>query len=74
MALFLCYDLKHWQFMKSNLSETEKIFEFTKGYLAETEKKSKLMKDFVLVDLCNIEKKITIYENIFLFTIRCAII
>ena len=60
--------------MKSNLSETEKIFEFTKGYLAETEKKSKLMKDFVLVDLCNIEKKITIYENIFLFTIRCAII
>ena len=24
--------------MKSNLSETEKIFEFMKGYLAETEK------------------------------------
>ena len=44
--------------MKSNLSETEKIFEFMKGYLAETEKKSKLMKDFVLVDLCKIEKKI----------------
>ena len=40
--------------MKSNLSETEKIFEFTKGYLAETEKKSKLMKYFVLVDLCKI--------------------
>ena len=60
--------------MKSNLSETEKIFEFMKGYLAETEKKSKLMKDFVLVDLCNIEKKIIFYENIFLFTIRCVII
>ena len=60
--------------MKSNLSETEKIFEFMKGYLAETEKKSKLMKDFVLVDLCKIEKKIIFYENIFLFTIRCVII
>ena len=60
MALFLCCDLKHWQFMKSNL--------------AETEKKSKLMKDFVLVDLCKIEKKIIFYENLFPFAIRCAII
>ena len=59
---------------KVYLAETQKNFEFMKGYLAENEKKSKRMKDFVLVDLCKIEKKIIFCENLFLFTIRCAII
>ena len=54
--------------MKSNLSETEKIFEFMKGYLAETEKKSKLMKAYAPVGLCNMQ--IEFCENIFLFMIR----
>lgn len=58
--------------MKSNLAETEKIFEFMKGYLAETEKNYEFMKAFSLVGLCNME--IEFYENIFLFTIRCVII
>ena len=60
--------------MKGYFAETEKISEFVKAYLAETEKNSEFMKVCGFVDLCNIEKKITIYENIFLFTIRCAII
>ena len=41
--------------MKSNLSETEKIFDFMKGYLAETEKNYEFMKAFSLVGLCNME-------------------
>lgn len=47
MALFLCCDLKHWQFMKSNLSETEKICEFMKGCFAETEKISEFVKAYL---------------------------
>ena len=58
--------------MKSNLSETEKIFEFMKGYLAETEKKSKLMKVYAPVGLCNMQ--IEFCENTFLLTIKCVII
>ena len=58
--------------MKNNLSETEKIFEFMKGYLAETKKKSKLMKTYALVGLCNMQ--IEFCENIFLLTIKCVII
>ena len=52
--------------MQDNLAETQKNFEFIKGYYSETEKNSEFTKDFVLVDLCNVEKKIIFCENIFI--------
>ena len=61
-------------FLQDNLAETQKNFEFIKGYYSETEKNSEFTKDFVLVDLCKIEKKIIFCENIFILKIKCVII